>query len=53
MGKWEWGLLHLVVKFPYFKGITSVIFGAFLNKIYHSFQRSIKLCLDWNLIQSE
>ena len=47
------GALAFSTKVPIFQMYNSIIFGAFFNEIYHSFQRSKKLCLDYNLIQSE
>ena len=53
MGKWERGLLLLLLMFPYFKSITSIIFGAFFYEIHHSSQKSMKLYLHCTLIRFE
>ena len=47
------GTLASSIKVPIFQSITTIIFGALFNEICHTFQRSMKLCLDCNVIQSE
>ena len=44
-GRW-----HLILKFLYFKCITSVNLSALFYKMYYFFQKNLTLCLEYNLI---